>query len=356
MHFNVSLKDLEDIEGRILSGGSDDEIVQRLRHVYEFLPPETIISIADGVVSIDIPERVISNKLEAIRFHEKASQRAKSGEYAKAISIWERVLELDPTYVLARRDLGMALMEVNKIAEAKEHLIEAATLDPKDSWSYVVLGNILARNESDVVGATRFYKKALEINPKDSWATNSMGGIALEQQKWDEAIDWFDQSIAMNPKFANPYYGKSHAYVGKGEPDKALASIEQLFRDAELQDARSQPVFKAARDNYKSTQQALARISLEGANDALVVYKEHIEDISGFPVKEERKVMDALLAGQTQMAWKKQRDYHLVIIRSQYSEELVPHVRAHEFTHVALEAEARAKGRNKWFGTTAVSR
>ena len=356
MHFHVSLKDLEDIEGRILGGGSDDEIVQRLRHVYGFLPAETIISLADGVVSIDIPERVITNKLEAIRLHEKASQRAKSGEYAKAISIWERVLELDPTYVLARRDLGMALMEVNRIADAKEHLIEAATLDPKDSWSYVVLGNILARNENDTVGATRFYKKALEINPKDSWAINSMGGIALEQEKWDEAINWFDQSIAINSKFANPYYGKSHAYAGKMEPDKALASIEQLFRDAELQDARSQPVFRAARDNYKNTQLALARISLNSANDALLVYKEHVEDISGFPVKEERKVMDALLAGQTQMAWKKQRDHHLVIIRSQYSEELVSHVRAHEFTHIALEAEARAQGRNKWFGTTAVSR
>lgn len=74
MHFHVSLKDLDDIEGRVLSGGSDDKIVQRLRHVYEFLSVETIISIADGMVSIDIPERVISNKLEAIRMQEKASQ------------------------------------------------------------------------------------------------------------------------------------------------------------------------------------------------------------------------------------------------------------------------------------------
>ena len=94
MQFFVSLKDLEDIEGRVLSGGSDEEIIQRLRHVYEFLPAETIISVADGIVSIDIPERVISNKLEAIRLHEKASQRAKAGEYVKAINIWERVLNI----------------------------------------------------------------------------------------------------------------------------------------------------------------------------------------------------------------------------------------------------------------------
>ena len=356
MQFFVPLRDLEDIEGRSLQGGSDEQIVQRLRHVYDFLPAETTISVSDGIVSIDIPEHVISNKLEAIRLHEKASQRAKAGEYTKAINIWGRVLELDPTYVLARRDLGMALMEVNQIKQAKEHLIEAATLDPNDSWSYVVLGNILARNESDIVGATRFYKKALAINPKDSWAINSMGGIALEQEKWDEALNWFDQSIAINPKFANPYYGKSHAYAGKLEPEKALASIEQLFRDAELQDARSQPVFRAARDNYKNTHLALAKISLDKANEALGVYIEHIEDISGFPIKEERQGLTALLAGQTQMAWKKQRDHHLVHIRPQYPEALVPHIRAHEFTHIALEAEARSAGRNKWFGTTAVTR
>ena len=64
-----------------------------------------------------------------------------------------------------------------------------------------------------------------------------MKGIALEQENWDEAINLFDQSIAINPKFANPYYGKSHAYAGKMEPDKALASIEQLFRNPELLDA-----------------------------------------------------------------------------------------------------------------------
>ena len=356
MQFFVPLKDLEDIEGRNLQGGSDEQIIQRLRHVYDFLPTETIISISGGIVSIDIPEHVISNKLEAIRLHEKASQRAKAGDYTKAINIWERVLELDPTYVLARRDLGMALMEVNQMKQAKEHLIEAATLDPNDSWSYVVLGNILARNENDIVGATRFYKKALAINPKDSWAINSMGGIALEQEKWDEALNWFDQSIAINPKFANPYYGKSHAYAGKLEPEKALGAIEQLFRDAELQDARSQPVFRAARDNYKNTHLALAKISLEKANEALAVYSEHIEDISGFPIKEERQGLTALLAGQTQMAWKKQRDHHLVHIRPQYPEVLVPHIRAHEFTHIALEAEARSASRNKWFGTTAVTR
>jgi len=73
-------------------------------------------------------------------------------------------------------------------------------------------------------------------------------------------------------------------------------------------------------------------------------------------VKEERHDLEAMIAGQTQMAWKKNRDYHLIAIRPVYPEPLWQHIKAHELTHIALEAEARTLGRNKWFATTAATR
>jgi len=39
-------------------------------------------------------------------------------------------------------------------------------------------------------------------------------------------------------------------------------------------------------------------------------------------VKEERHDLEAMIAGQTQMAWKKNRDYHLIAIRPVYPEPL----------------------------------
>ena len=62
------------------------------------------------------------------------------------------------------------------------------------------------------------------------------------------------------------------------------------------------------------------------------------------------------MAGQSQMAWKKRRDHHLIVMRSQYPEPLSQHIKAHELTHIALEAEARGVGRNKWFSTSAANR
>ena len=129
MIFFVSLKDLSSIEGRDLASGSETEVITRLREVYNFLPRQTDISVKDGIVRIDIPEQVIANKLEAARLQEKASQRAKQGEYQKAAGIFSRVLELDPTNVKVRRDLGMTYVELGEPEKAKEHLIEAAIAD-----------------------------------------------------------------------------------------------------------------------------------------------------------------------------------------------------------------------------------
>src|SRR3990172_8186926 len=86
----VPLKDLSSIEGHDLKNGTDAEVIARLRRRYDFLPKETDISIKDGIVRIDIPEQVIANKLEAARLQEKASQRAKKGEYQKAAGILRR--------------------------------------------------------------------------------------------------------------------------------------------------------------------------------------------------------------------------------------------------------------------------
>lgn len=355
MLFAVRLVELSVIEGLDLTRASNVEIVALLRESFDFLPKETKIELKEGIVTIDIPDSTIQDKSEADRLHSKATQRAKQGDYRKAVGIWERVIELDPANVEARRNLGMAYIELQETDKAREHLVEAAVLDPKDAWSFVVLGNILAK-ENDWGGAERFIKQALVLKPEDGWALNSLGAICTERHEYEDAIAWFEKSIRFNPKFANPYFGRAHALIGIGKPEAALASIEELFQKAERQDIRSESVFRGARESYWETAKVFAKINKENADKALVVYQEHIEDLSGFPVREERQDLAAMIAGQTQMAWKKNRDHHLMLIRRAYPEPLWQHIKAHELTHIALEAEARALGRNKWFSTTAATR
>ncbi len=158
MLFAVRLVDLSVIEDLDLRG-SNAEIIERLRQVLDFLPKETNIEIADGIATIDIPDSATQDKTEADRLHSKATKRAKQGDYQKAVGIWERVIELDPANIEARRNLGMAYVELQDTDNAREHLIEAAVLDPKDAWSFVVLGNILVK-ENDLGGGALLQESA----------------------------------------------------------------------------------------------------------------------------------------------------------------------------------------------------
>jgi hypothetical protein len=97
----VPLQDISGMEGRDFKNNTDAEVIARLRQVYDFLPTETAISVKDGIVRIDIPESAIANKEEAGRLLDKGSERAKQGEYQKAVGVFSLVLTLDPSNVQA---------------------------------------------------------------------------------------------------------------------------------------------------------------------------------------------------------------------------------------------------------------
>jgi Flp pilus assembly protein TadD len=152
---------------------SGEELQKLLALVFDHLPEGTTFGIDGEKVSITIPETKTSEKAEAIRLAEKASQRARQGEYGKARDIYRRVLELDPAHPNARRDLGMICVETGDNNEAKDSLIDSLRLFPDDAWSLVVLGNQYAK-EDDHETAIRFVRHALELKSGAPWALNTL--------------------------------------------------------------------------------------------------------------------------------------------------------------------------------------
>src|SRR5256885_4492366 len=173
-----------------------------LKH-YAFLPKPIAVTLEDGEVVISFPEEPNAKKEEATRLADRAVKRASEGNYEKAIGIYKRVLELQPSFHAARRDLAMAYMELGDVENATNHLIEVLRLDPKDAWSWVVLGNLYIREKADPETGEKFLRKALEIKSNDAWALNSLAAVYQKKGQTNEAIECFNSAIEANPEFAN---------------------------------------------------------------------------------------------------------------------------------------------------------
>ena len=69
------------------------------------------MTVEDDEVVISYPEEADTKREEAARLAARAVKQASEGNYKKAIGIYKRVLELEPSFHAARRDLAMVYME-----------------------------------------------------------------------------------------------------------------------------------------------------------------------------------------------------------------------------------------------------
>ncbi len=110
--------------------------------------------------------------------------------------------------------------------------------DPVAKW--VEKGNkALGANEYEV--AEKAYKKAAEKSPGDQRIQHNQGLLAYAEEKFDEAVDLFDQaSKSENPELkSSSLYNRGCAYMQSGELDKAAESfIGALKIDPDDEDAK----------------------------------------------------------------------------------------------------------------------
>ncbi len=241
-HLRLKLSDLLDLAGQSPADCTTDdaEVKALVRRQFSFLPQPLAITVEGDEVLIEFQEEPATAQAEALRLAQKGTKRAAEGDYAKAIESLNRALKLQPSLHSARRDLAMAYVELGDIENATHHLIEVLRLDPTDAWHWVVLGNLYVGPKNDLDTGEKFLRKALALKPGDAWALNSLATLCLKRGNNAEALQHYQQALAANPQFASPYLGEA----------QALAAMQRLFQQGQLQDARSQSVFANARQLY----------------------------------------------------------------------------------------------------------
>jgi len=357
MNIEIDARTLYEFSGMVIPEKPPPlaDLETMVREQFSFLPQPIEVQFEGWRGVITYTKESPTAQAEAKRLQEKASKRAAQGNYDKAMGILKRVLELEPSNYKARWELAMVFVEKGKSEEAKNQLIEVLGVHPNDVWSLVVLANLYSKYENNFEVAERLLNRALLTKADDPWVLNSLGAVCMEQGRLNEAIDFFEKCIAEKPSFVNPYMGKAMAQKIQGRPEEIKQTLEKLFAQAEIQDARSLPVFSQAREMYGELMADLAEKKCEDMWKVIEDIKSELAVLSGYPIRIQSGETPGDTEAVIQMAWKHGRNYHLIIHKKNTPDPILIHLIAHELAHLRLECVARQIGQNRFLVSTAAS-
>ena len=115
-------------------------------------------------------------------------------ELSKAIQAYQKVIELDPTYVEAYNNLGII---------------------------YQMVG--------DVDRAFRAYQKSTEINPRYEKGHNNLGILLFLNGRYEEAVEAFQKALAINSNNIESHINLGILFKKKGQGEKAIESYRKAL-------------------------------------------------------------------------------------------------------------------------------
>ena len=163
---------------------------------------------------------------DAYRFNTLGVAYMNQQRPADAQKYFERALEANPKFAVARLNLGISLLAQQKLEPARAALEAAAQQLPKDGYAWYNLG-LVYKDLGDAEKGIVAFLHVTEIAPNEADAYYFVGYLNSQLQKYDEAITAFQKGLTLNPFHASSEFGLARALQRKGD---AAAAREHLAR------------------------------------------------------------------------------------------------------------------------------
>lgn len=152
------------------------------------------------------------------------------GNVEAAVSTYQAGIILDPKNYDLYIALGDIYMADYDLDQAICSYCDAITLNPDDARAYSKVG--IALWEKDYLEeALVAYHKAVELSPENEYAQNNLGILYLDGlADAEEALEYFEEAIALNPNYTLAYFNAGRASQEMGFTNDA-ANYYQMAID-----------------------------------------------------------------------------------------------------------------------------
>ena len=160
------------------------------------------------------------------------------GRHTEAAETFRRAITLDPRAYRAWDNLGLVLEALGDVAQAQQHYLKAIALVHKDHPTY----DVVYANFADLLIKLGNHQRAFDLaaeaaerNPDEPRNFFLAGKALVQVGRSDLSVRWFEQAIALNADYPEPYYLLSQAYRKLGR----LADAERTLKSFQAAAARA---------------------------------------------------------------------------------------------------------------------
>jgi len=179
-------------------------------------------AIADYTQALKInPEFVTAYSNRGLAYSDK-------GELDQAIADYTQALKINPEYVNAYNNRGIAYYKIGELDQALDDFNQALQINSKYANAYNSRG-VAYYKKGELEQAIADYTQALKINPEFAKAYSNRGLAYSNKGELEQAIIDYNRAIKINPEFAGFYNNRGIVYSDKGELEQAIADYNRAL-------------------------------------------------------------------------------------------------------------------------------
>ena len=154
-------------------------------------------------------------------------------EYEKVFEILKKIVSLDPNDHEMWYYLSIVYFHNQNLDESEKAINKALSLESENP-DYIMQSAYLKHQQGYAEKALEMYKKVLELDPDHKGANNMMGMIAVDEERYDDAIRYFEKAIDDEPD-ADILDAMIESYLNLNELEQAGERLKQ-YSKFELED------------------------------------------------------------------------------------------------------------------------
>lgn len=182
-----------------------------------------------------IPFLGIAQRQTAEEYKKKGTEEARVGNFDKAIELFTKSIQIDPTYAPAYNNRGIVKMQKTEYTDAVEDFTKAIDLDPTDH-AFFFNRALTKAKMGEKEFAIEDYGLSLKIKPDDKVFLKK-AVLEYELLQYDKALADIEQAIVLNDKEPDYFF---YSGLIKLSSDNHLDGYNDLFKAAEMGHFKSQ--------------------------------------------------------------------------------------------------------------------